>query len=167
VPPYVDTKEREQRGRIELGSHGEAQERKCERRAPAEQGGHRTRHEQCRPAVVGVQRHRSQRERCQGERSERAVQPPGTRSQPHKDQRRKDEGREPDQRHQHLERVAVRLLRQQGGRSQDHKRAGRILDEDVTVGQSSVKEPLRVFPVEAHVPILPAAEQTSLRDGSR
>jgi hypothetical protein len=63
--------------------------------------------------------------------------------------------------------MAIRLVRQQRGRSQNHKRARRILDEDVAVGQSSVEEPLGVLPIQADVAILPAAEQTSLWDGGR
>jgi hypothetical protein len=52
-------------------------------------------------------------------------------------------------------------------RKEDGERAGRVLDEDVAVGEISVQEPLRVALVDVEIAKAGGAEQAAVRDGAR
>ena len=56
----------------------------------------------------------------------------------------------------------------EGGRRQEHGEGpGRILDEDVPVGQRAVKQLLRVALVHVHVPEARSAEEPAVGNGAR
>jgi hypothetical protein len=73
---HRQTKEGEKRERVELRGHGQAEQREAERRPLVEQRAHSRGHKQRRPGVVGVERHRPERQRGKSESGKHAVQPP-------------------------------------------------------------------------------------------
>jgi hypothetical protein len=63
--------------------------------------------------------------------------------------------------------VPLGLVRQQRRRHEDGEGAGRVLDEEVSIGNPPVEERPRVLAVETDVAVVPVSEETPLRNDRR
>jgi hypothetical protein len=166
-PPDREAEDGKERGRVDLGGHGETEQPESERRTLVEQRAESGGDEERRPDVVGVERNGPEGEGRERQGRKRTVETACARSQPDEDGSRDDDRREAEHGHEHLERVPVGVVRQERGRREDREGAGRILDEDVPVRDTSVQQAARVLAVEADVAVLAPAKETALGNRGR
>ena len=160
--PHVDERRRHDHDRVELRAHGQPQEPERQQVPPAQQRSESSRGQRRRPEVVGVQGDRPDHERREREQGGRSVEPASSHAQAQQRQRDGKERAQPAERHQALEGEVVVPGRKHRGRQEDGERSGRILDEEVAVGQLAPEELVCVDAVEMDVAVPLAPEEASV-----
>jgi len=160
-------RERQQNNRVELrGKRGPEQPaRDCA--APVDERRESTHRQQRRPGVVRVQRDRPERDRHEREEERGGADVQHACAPAREHERHAVDRCDRGERHQHLEQRVVRAVRRERGRGEERDRPGRILDEDVAVGQPPVEQRVAVLAVQVQVAELRAAEEPAARHRER
>ena len=118
------------------------------------------------PGVVGVERDRPERDRRQREQQHRSGQAPRRGSQTHEQPRQEHQRREPAESHQRLEGGVVVRRAEGGRREEDRQRTGRILHEEIAVGNAPVEDCVGKALVEMNVAKARSAKEPAVGDGA-
>ena len=149
---------------VELCCERRTEERECRRASPGDEQRQPRHGQKGGPRVVGVERDRPERDRRQGEQQHRGGQAPRRRSETHEQPRKEHQRREPAESHQRLEGGVVVRRAEGGRREEDRQCAGRILHEEIAVGNASVEDCVGKALVEMNVAKARSAKEPTVGD---
>ena len=165
-PPGEDQCRRQQDDGVDLCCERGAEERECRRASAADEQGQRRDGQKRGPGVVGVEGDRPERDRRQGEQQHRSGKAPRRGAQTHEQPRQEHQRREPAESHQRLEGGVVVRRAEGGRREEDRQRTGRILHEEIAVGNAPVEDCVGKALVEMNVAKARSAKEPAVGDGA-